>query len=339
MPDSPAFNELSRRARVGALTVAAKRALGRYDLEVTRLRLLAWNTNVLFRVDTPGGLCVLRLASPRWRSRENLESEALWLVALAEVPEIAAPRVIAGADGQLTASARVDGSPDEWITTLMAWQPGRLLGHYLTAPNLRRMGMLFARLHIHGAQWRRPAGFSDHVFDRYLSRGEPDLLLDPAQHDAYEPGVLELVESAAALVTETYDSLDRRDLRVIHCDLWHDNIKLDHGILRPFDFEDTIIGFRLHDIAMAMLDLYESVGPDRYHPLFDSFGTGYSQILEWPEGTIDPFQAGRLLWILNYVARFQRRYLKETVSRLRPMLERFVQTGAILDRRRAHGSG
>ena len=41
------------------------------------------------------------------------------------------------------------------------------------------------------------------------------------------------------------------DLRVIHCDLWHENVKLHRGRLRPFDFEDTVWGYRLHDLAMG----------------------------------------------------------------------------------------
>ena len=89
-------------------------------------------------------------------------------------------------------------------------------------------------------------------------------------------------------VVAEYSSLDRDDLRVIHCDLWHDNIKLHRGTLIPFDFEDTIIGFRLHDIAMAMLDLLEDTDDTRYPLLLESFRSGYESLLPWPDGVLAP---------------------------------------------------
>ena len=63
-----------------------------------------------------------------------------------------------------------------------------------------------------------------------------------------------------------------------------------------------------------------------------SFRAGYEELLSWPEGEIDPFQAGRLLWILNWVARFQTTYFRQTFERLRPLLERFDSEGVLISR-------
>jgi Ser/Thr protein kinase RdoA (MazF antagonist) len=106
-------------------------------------------------------------------------------------------------------------------------------------------------------------------------------------------------------VEGAYASLDRADLRVIHCDLWHENVKLDGGRLRPFDFEDTVWGYRLHDLAMGLLDLLETVGPERYPDLLAACRSGYERLLAWPEGDLEVLQIGRLLWQANWVARFQ----------------------------------
>ena len=175
-------------------------------------------------------------------------------------------------------------------------------------PAVNLLGGLFARPHTHGKDWTPPATFSSRVFEHFLSRDEPDVLFHEPQLEAYTRRDLEQLQRLHARVESNYANLDRRDLRVIHCDLWHDNVKLYRGVLYPFDFEDTIRGFRLHDIAMAMLDLLEVAGNDRYPSLLESFRRGYEEYLEWPDGEMEILQVGRLLWKINYVARFERKH-------------------------------
>lgn len=117
---------------------------------------------------------------------------------------------------------------------------------------------------------------------------------------------------------------------MIHCDLWHGNIRMHRGELYPFDFEDTVLGFRLHDIAMAMLDLLDEVGRERYPVLLAAFRDGYDELLPWPEGSMEALQAGRILWIINWVARFSAADLGHAVGRYEPSLRRFCSTGRLL---------
>jgi Ser/Thr protein kinase RdoA (MazF antagonist) len=144
----------------------------------------------------------------------------------------------------------------------------------------------------------------------------------PAEHRTWLEKMHRLVESA-------YAAADPADLRVIHCDLWHDNIKLHKGMLYPFDFEDTVCGYRAHDIAMAMLDLLETVGEERYPGLLKAFQHGYQSLLNWPDEPIEPFQIGRLLWKINWVARFQPQHLSSMVERHMPVFKHFEQTSRI----------
>jgi len=46
-------------------------------------------------------------------------------------------------------------------------------------------------------------------------------------------------------------------------------------VLHPFDFEDTVWGFRAHDIAMAMLDLLEATDDAQFAVLLAAFRRGY----------------------------------------------------------------
>ena len=301
------FTNLTRAGkirRVGRLAAAALRA---YGVDVGGLRLHGFATNLLYRVRSRGGeRFVLRMAMPGWRSLSDLQAEAAWLDALHADTDIGAPVVVRAAGGEAVLPMRGPGVTDTWHATLMTWVDGRLLAHHLNEANLERLGELFARLHLHGKAWTPPAGFTRRRFEAYLSRGEPDALFGDGALEGLRAEDREAFQRARAWVERAYASLDRADLRVIHCDLWHENVKLDHGRLRPFDFEDTVWGYRLHDIAMGMLDLLETVGDERYRELLAAFRNGYERWLAWPEGDLEVLQIGRMLWMANHVARFER---------------------------------
>ena len=304
--------------------------LDRYDIPIERVSLHSLQTNHLYRVDTSSGQrLILRLASPGWRTESGLKSEALWLDAIGRDTSIPVPRVVRAADGSAVLPMQMPGSAETWHATLMSWQPGRVLGNYLTPQNLRRLGALFARLHVHGRDWTLPEGFSSRRFTHFLSRGEPDVIFHEDQLEAYNEEVLSQLHRLHERVESAYAVLDHNDLQVIHCDLWHDNVKLHKGTLYPFDFEDTVIGFRIHDIAMAMLDLLEDVGDERYVQLFDAFRQGYEELLDWPEGEMEAFQVGRLLWKINYVARYEREHLRPMVEHYFRIFDHYERTGEL----------
>ena len=123
--------------------------------------------------------------------------------------------------------------------------------------------------------------------------------------------------------------------RLIHHDLWHGNIKVYRGRLFPLDFEDTVWGYPVQDIAMALQDLMLDVSPQDYEPLADALRFGYESRLDWPEqspGQIDLFRAGRMFWVANYVARYQRQHLAEHLEWVAGLLKLFLETGKLRKR-------
>lgn len=302
--DYHGLTPLGKMRRLGRL---AATALERYPVESGRLRLHCFATNLLYRVRADiGERFVLRLAYPGWRTLADLQAEAAWLDALQRDTDIGAPAVVRAADGEAVLPISRSGVPHTWHATLMTWVPGTSLAHHLDDLNLERLGELFARLHRHGKAWKPPPGFSQRRFEAFLSRGEPDVIFGDDALGRLRDDDRRAFLWARERVEREYAALDRGDLRVIHCDLWHENVKLDRGRLRPFDFEDTVWGYRLHDLAMGLLDLLETVGPERYPDLLAACRSGYEWLLAWPEGDLEVLQIGRLLWQANWVARFQR---------------------------------
>lgn len=332
------YDDLSSAGKLRRLRELAVAALAHYDLSSPEITFHGFATNLLYRVTTSSGeRFMLRLAVPGWRTFEDLWSEAVWLEALDRETSVPVPSIVLARSGVYVLQMRHPGVPATWNTSLMNWVPGRLLGCYLTERNLEKMGALFAALHHHGALWVPPAGFTTRRFEHWLSRGEENLIVGDGQSAAAQPGnaatlpgrARGLLERMHRHVESAYTTIDRSDLRVIHCDLWHDNIKLHRGVLRPIDFEDTVWGFRAHDIAMAMLDLLEDTDAERYPRLLAAFRRGYTAHVAWPEDPIEPFQIGRLLWKINWVARRQPQWLASMVERHVPAFEHYERTGQV----------
>ncbi len=224
---------MTKSAELGVL---AREALSHYDVVAARIRLASRSTNAIYRIKSVDGrMYALRLATPGWRTLIDLQSEAFWLEALARDTMTGAPAIM-----RTRAGATVAMLSGGVHATLMDWLPGQLLGKHLTAANVRKMGALFAALHAHGAAWRPPAGFTQRRFAGYLSRGEDNVLFASDVLALLPLDSEPLLRAIAERVDDAYAELDSTDLRVIHCDLWHDNIKLHRGRLLPFDFEDTL---------------------------------------------------------------------------------------------------
>lgn len=326
------FASLTRIGKVRRIGRLAATAMREYDIQVHSMRVHSFATNLLYRVQSDTGeRFMLRMAFPGWRTLEDLRAEAAWLDALHEDTDIGAPLVMRASSGDWVVPMSGLGVPDTWYASLMTWVDGRLLAHHLTCSNVERMGNLFARLHLHGKSWKPPSDFSTKRFEAFLSRGEPDVLFaGDGVIQSFRDDDRRAFLRARAWVEREYSDLDRSDLRVIHCDLWHDNVKLHRGELLPFDFEDTVWGFRAHDIAMAMLDLLEVTDEARYAVLLTAFRRGYEAHLAWPKDPIEPFQLGRLLWILNWVAREQPQALAGAVERHVAAFEHYRRTGRVV---------
>lgn len=325
------FAQLTPTGQLRRLHALVESALAHYDLPVTSVQLHAHATNFVYRVRAADGATyAFRLAYPGWRALSDLRAEAAWLEALARDTAICAPRLVRAREGTAVLSLQAPGVPGVWYGTLMTWLPGRLLAHALAPANLAAFGALFAQLHQHGAAWQPPADFSTRRFAAFLSRDEPDVIFSAAVLDVLPADTRETLLTARAWVEQEYARLDPGDLRVIHCDLWHENVKVHGGQLCPFDFEDTVWGFRLHDLAMGLLDLLETVGQARYSELLPVFRAGYEQYLPWPAGNLEVLQIGRLLWKANYIARFEPNALPQAAAHYGHVFRAYEQQGELL---------
>lgn len=153
---------MDRREIEATFTDAARAALRRYPFEVTCLELVALSENVTFRVDTATGRSyVLRLHRPGYHSLPELQSERVWLRALAEAG-IAVPIPVVSADGGEHVSVTVAVAEEQRFVGLTLWVEGEIIGPALieerdadvVARRFGQLGNLMAELHNQASRWR-----------------------------------------------------------------------------------------------------------------------------------------------------------------------------------------
>lgn len=89
------FDNLTRAGKLRRLHALAQSALASFDLADPALEFHCLITNVHYRVTTRHGQrFVLRLGHPAWRTLNDLQSEAMWLEALARDTDVGAPRAV-----------------------------------------------------------------------------------------------------------------------------------------------------------------------------------------------------------------------------------------------------
>ena len=80
---------------------------------------------------------------------------------------------------------------------------------------------------------------------------------------------------------------------------------------------------------MGMLDLLEVTDEERYRDLLKAFRAGCEAHLAWPDQPMEPFQIGRLLWKLNWIARHQPQWLTKSGEKHLPVFEAYETTGRV----------
>lgn len=298
--------------------------------------MVANHLNAIFRVDTADGRTyALRVSHPTWRTAEDMAMELLWLQAIHRDTGLCVPVPFATRDGTLTGEVTVAGAPEPRRCAVTGWISGVDLAERLSEDNVHKLGVLSARLHEHAAGFRPPTGFSARTMDGVYARGEPDVLFDDDHRDLFTPTSRAVFAEVAERVRAAFAALyaDPRGLRLIHNDLHHENAKVFRGRLCPLDFEDTLWGYPVQDVAMTFFDLLDYTDPARadYRALCAAFEHGYASILPWPEaypGQIDAFIAGRQLWRANWVVRFEREHAPGFVARMAPRFEAFLASGS-----------
>lgn len=236
----------------------AAAALDRYGLSAATATLCNVSENHTYRVDDPGSgqRYALRVHRAGYRTREQIESELLWVDALREdgAVDTCVPVPAPGGERVVIVSADGVGARD---VVLFEWLPGREPdpeGEAVIA-GFRTLGAVSARMHAHTRAWRPPAGFERPAWDyeRTLGAGghwgrwQDGLGIGPE-----ERRLLDRLDAAIAARLEAYGKGSVR-FGLVHADIRLANLLVDdEGQVRVIDFDDSGFAWFMYDFATTV---------------------------------------------------------------------------------------
>jgi Ser/Thr protein kinase RdoA (MazF antagonist) len=242
---------------------AARAALEFFPIEAEDLALVSLSENVTFKVTDrrDGQAYVLRLHRPGYHTLEELDSERVWIRALADAG-VDVPASVPARDGRYYVPVTIPAMGEQRFAGMVRWTEGRLLSDVLAETadqklvenHFSQLGAIAASMHNQASAWHPPAGFTRHALDSDGLMG-----LEPHwgsfwEHRSLSPAERDLLLDVRARMYEMLVQLSRDSsgYSLIHADMHPGNILVDGDRLTVIDFDDTGFGWHQYDIATAL---------------------------------------------------------------------------------------
>ena len=279
------------------MTDPVEQALALWDMTGAACRFVAGRENRVYKVRHGDRAYALRFKRPGYRDLAELTSELDWLAAMARAGlGVPAPRP--SRNGRLLEC--IDGQ----FVDLITWLSGTPLGHSrdpLTLPDPARtfsdLGAHMARLHLACDAWVMPEGFTRCRWDAEGMLGKAPLWGRFWENPTLDGPTRAMLLGFRSQAARTLAALDL-DTGLIHADLVRENVIVDGSDLRLIDFDDGGFGYRLFDVATALL---KNRAEPNYAALKKALLGGYLGIRPLDMTQLDLFLALRAVTYVGWI--------------------------------------
>jgi Ser/Thr protein kinase RdoA (MazF antagonist) len=276
------------------------KALALWGMEGAGHALFAARENVVHQVRHAGRTYALRLHRAGYRTDAELVSE-LEMMAAAGRAGLHVPEPLASTSGAFVHV--VDGLQID----VLSWLEGDTVGKSGTpltvadGPALfTAIGREMARFHDAMDAWTPPAGFTRCAWDHAGLLGEAPVWGrfwdNPTLGEADRELFLRLRDVASRDLAARAGDLD---YGLIHADLVRENIMVDGPRIQMIDFDDAGFGFRLFEIATALL---KNMAEPEYPALKAALIEGYRTVRPLDTGALDLFLTLRATTYVGWIA-------------------------------------
>ncbi|GAB4379597.1 MAG: phosphotransferase [Elainellaceae cyanobacterium] len=271
-----------------------------YDIPDAQLTFIGQSQNTTFRVEaSTGDRFLLRLhtgiettggrSTNIWREPQVIESELLWLNAIAHDTDITVPKPVQNRFGEWVTNFTQTETGIKIPCSLLRWVDGDHLSGEPTPLQIKQVGMLMAQLHQHSSRWSLPSRFSRPIHDVEQIKSAASQLGILVQNKIISVDHYQLFQTATAQVQTFMAELQQNNSTwgLIHADLHQGNYLFYGDEVRPIDFSRCGFGFYLYDIGQAVGDMDASL---RSH-----FFEGYTHVRSLPndyQAIIEAFFVG-----------------------------------------------
>ncbi len=282
-------------------TEIANRACKHWSCITSAPILFMQRENSVFKVETTRGAAALRVHRQGYHGREAIESEMTWMAHLAACG-LKVPEPLSNMENAYLAEIVFEGKT--YFVDVLTWLDGTPLGNSIDPLPYNKaelqtiffnLGEAMARLHAASDAWVIPADFQRHAWDLDGFVGEK-----PFWGAFWKAGELTdderlILSQARQKAVAVLQSLKHKgaDYGLIHADFVRQNILVTAQGLRIIDFDDSGFGFRMYDIATALV---KNRAEPHYDAMKKSLFSGYRsqrQLSLMDEQALDVFLALR----------------------------------------------
>jgi Ser/Thr protein kinase RdoA (MazF antagonist) len=257
------------------------------DATDVQIKFLGQSQNTTFLVETPtGDRFLLRLhrgmeavsgdAQDVWKEPSVIESELVWLNAIARDTNLIVPQPVQNRLGEWVTSFNSTEFGSSISCSLLRWIEGEHLDTEPTPQQVSKLGELMAQLHQHSISWSLPSGFSRPKHDAAQLKSATSQFGVLEANGTISTDDYQMFQKASAQVQELMLSIQqtRDNWGLIHADLHQGNYLFCGEEVRPIDFSRCGFGFYLYDIGLSLgyIDA----------PLRSNFFEGYAKVRALP---------------------------------------------------------
>ncbi|MUT68828.1 phosphotransferase enzyme family protein [Paenibacillus sp. NEAU-GSW1] len=298
----------------------AMEALKHYAIQVDSVDLIGQSANFVFKVaDIKQNRYSLRFHKSKsetletiWTHPEVINSEMVWLQALAKETVLTVPTPYKNRMGEFVTDVR------GVKCTLIGWVEGEQKPFIPTADDAGRVGQMIGELHKQASSWIPPEHFSRPAFDGSRILQSLNKIKGLSESGGLDKEIAEMLIMAGQRSINMMHTIEKtpNNWGIIHADLIPSNFVFYDQQSRPIDFGACGFGYYLFDLGWTfsyihpafrnkLLEAYSASFklPDNHVELLEgffvaaqletmNFWLGLPDALEWLPGHMDKL-AGR----------------------------------------------
>lgn len=302
MPESPSSGLLS------SINKISKNALDLYPLSSqATIKLINFSENITYLVEDAekNKRMILRISRPGYHTKEELDSELIWMDMLKRNAHIAMPAPIAGKDGRFVQTLFTEQSMQVYQCVLFTFLEGDSPDEQDNLPPLfQKVGEVTAELHNQSQYSAETRCLQRPVWDYDTTIGNNPQWGRWRDGLAVTPEQTALFQQVSDIISERLNRFGKGPERfgLIHADLRLVNLLVKGEELKIIDFDDCGYSWFLYDLASSLSFIEHR---DDVPELIEAWLTGYKKsrsISHEEEAEIPTFIMLRRLLLLAWIS-------------------------------------